>query len=394
MASWQAGQLKYAFGIGGLMSFYGIVGLLVYMLPASSVGSTQKIVIIALVLLTIPFALLIGFMASRRGKKKAKKAEEAAAAATAGKASESAPAEAQQQKLAAPAGNYGDLNGGAEEVAQFLKSSNLGGKDAVYSLPWYVVAGIPKSGKSSLVVSSNLNFQTLPSQRESEQKLVRPTRGIDWRVTSDAVFVDTAGRYQTEGVDADEWGAVLETVKKYRPNRPIDGFLLVVNVGRVLESNEREAEEMAKVLRSRLDEATQRLKTRFPVYVVFTNADAIEGFRDSFSTSKGEDKSLVWGSTIPLEKSDNAQALFDGEFEVLHNAIMRRRLTRLSAPFPPSASYASLIFRCISVRHAANSGLSSRRFSGLIRLARVPFCEVFILQLRPWQIPSPMAPQP
>jgi type VI secretion protein IcmF len=317
------------------MSFYGIVGLIVFMLPSSSVGSTQKIVIIALVLLTIPFALLIAFVVSRRGKKKAaKKAEEAAAAKT-GQASESAPAEPQQQKLSAPAGNYGDMNGGAEEVAQFLKSSNLGGKDSIYSLPWYIVAGTPKAGKSSLVVSSNLNFQTLPSQRESEQKFIRPTRGVDWRVTNDAVFVDTAGRYQTEGVDSDEWGALLETVKKYRPNRPIDGFLLVVNVARVLESNEREAEEMAKVMRSRLDEATQRLKTRFPVYVVFTNADAIEGFRDSFSTSKGEDKSLVWGSTIPLEKSDNAQALFDGEFEVLHNAIMKRRLTRLSAPFPP-----------------------------------------------------------
>jgi type VI secretion system protein ImpL len=49
---------------------------------------------------------------------------------------------------------------------------------------------------------------------------------------------------------------------------------------------------MAKVLRARLDEVIQRLKIRFPVYIVFTHADAIEGFRDSFSTSKGEDKRL------------------------------------------------------------------------------------------------------
>ena len=317
------------------MSFYGIVGLIVYMLPTTTVGNPTKIVIIALVLLTIPFALLIGFLGARRSKKKAEKAEAAAATSPEAQASETAPSNGGPQKLAAPSGNYADLSGGAEEVAQFLKSSNLGvGKDAIYALPWYLVAGVPKSGKSSLVVSSNLNFQTLPSQRQSEQKLIRPTRGVDWRVTSDAVFVDTAGRYQTEGVDSDEWGALLETVKKYRPNRPIDGFLLVVDVGRVIQANERDAEEMAKVLRSRLDEATQRLKTRFPVYVVFTNADAIEGFRDSFSSSKGEDKSLVWGSTIPLEKSDNAQALFDGEFEVLHNSVMKRRLLRLSAPFP------------------------------------------------------------
>ncbi|MGQ0540695.1 MAG: type VI secretion protein IcmF/TssM N-terminal domain-containing protein, partial [Blastocatellia bacterium] len=327
--SWQTSQLTYAFGLGGLMSFYGIVGLIVFMLPSSTMGNTYKIVTIALILLTLPFILIIGFVSSRSKKKKAQKAADAAAAQT-------APVEGQQQKISAPSGTYVDLTASTEEAVQFLKTSNLGesGKDAVYSLPWYIVAGAPKAGKSSLVLSSNLNFQTLPSQRQSELKFIRPTSSIDWRVTSDAVFVDTAGRYQNEGVDADEWSAMLETIKKYRANRPLDGFLLVVNAETILKSDEREMEETAKVLRARLDDAVQRLKVRFPVYLVFTHADSIEGFRDSFSTSKNEDKTLVWGATVPLERSDNAQALFDGEYELLHNSIMKRRLVRLSAPFP------------------------------------------------------------
>ena len=77
--SWHVDQLKYAFGLGGMMSFYGIVGLIVYMLPASSVGNSEKIIIIALVLLTLPFALLIEIVVSRRGRK-ARKAEHEAAA--------------------------------------------------------------------------------------------------------------------------------------------------------------------------------------------------------------------------------------------------------------------------------------------------------------------------
>ncbi len=36
---------------------------------------------------------------------------------------------------------------------------------------------------------------------------------------------------------------------------------------------------MAKTIRSRLGETTKRLKTKFPVYLVFTHADAIEGRR-------------------------------------------------------------------------------------------------------------------
>lgn len=337
--SWHTDQLKFAFGIGGFMSFYGIVGLIVYILPPELASGRTKIVVIALVLLTIPFALLLGYVGSKRSKRKEEKAKAAAAGPAAAQtaAAESAPGPAAAQKLATPTGNYGNLATGAEEVVQFLKTSNLGegGKDAVYSLPWYIVSGSTNAGKSALVLGSNLNFQNLPSQRQSEQKLVRPTGSVDWRVTSEAVFIDTAGRYQTEGPDADEWASLLETIKKYRSNRPLDGLLLLVNAQEILSSDERQIEEKGKVLRARLDEAIQRLKVRFPVYLVFTHADAIEGFRDSFSTSKNEDKTLVWGATIPLEKSENAQSLFDGEYEELHNSLMKRRLMRLSAPFPP-----------------------------------------------------------
>jgi type VI secretion system protein ImpL len=335
MSSWHLNQLKYAFGLGGLMSFYGIVGMSVWIFGTKLglPGVTDRVVIIVLILLTMPFALIIGYVSSRRSKKKELKAK----AEAEGKPGEVPAAEAAPQKIAAPIGNYDDLNKSAEEVVQFLKSSNLGvnGKDAVYSLPWYVVAGTPKAGKSSLVLGSNLNFQTLPSQRQSEQKFVRPTGNIDWRVTSDAVFVDTAGRYQSEGVDGEEWSAMLETIKKHRSHRPLDGFLMVVNAEKILNSDSREIEEMAKVLRARLDNAMTRLKVRFPVYLIFTHADSIEGFRDSFSTSKNEGKTLVWGATIPLEKSESAAQMFDGEYEILHNSVMKRRLVRLSAPFPP-----------------------------------------------------------
>ena len=199
--------MKYALGLGSIMSFYGIVGAIVLMMPEGSIGRNQKVIVIVLLLLTMPFTLLTGYLAARRSKKKAEKREAEAAEKADAPAGEAPPA-----KAAAPAGTYPDIASSSEEVVQFLKSSNLGegGKDAIYSLPWYLVAGAPRSGKSSLVISSNLNFQTLPSQRQSELKTIRPTPNVDWRVTSDGLFIDTAGRYQTEGVDGDEWSALLE----------------------------------------------------------------------------------------------------------------------------------------------------------------------------------------
>ena len=176
MNSWHAQQLKFAFGIGGFMSFYGIVSLVVWLLgDKMGFPVSQRIVVIALILLTLPLALIVGYAVTRRSKKK-KEAKENAA--NGDQAVEKTPADKKAPKIAKlPDSN--DLSKGAEEVIQFLKSSNLGenGKDAVYSLPWYIVAGAPKSGKSSLVMGSSLNFQNLPSQRESEQKFVRPGRG-------------------------------------------------------------------------------------------------------------------------------------------------------------------------------------------------------------------------
>ena len=332
MSSYGLTQIKFALGIGSLFTFYGIAAVATIFIGDNFGYSrwTQAIVVIALVVITAPIALIVGFVSSRR-ERKAKEKEEAE------KAEAEKSEEEKSEEKAKPAETYLDLTNGAEETVQFLKNSNLGvnGKDAVYALPWYLVMGTPKSGKSSLVLGSNLDFETLPSQRQSEQKFVRPTRNVDWRVTNDAVFLDTAGRYQTEGVDEEEWSSLLETIKKNRGNRPIDGLVLAIDTNRILKSDEREIEETAKVLRARLDDVRQRLQIRFPVYLVFTHADSIEGFRDSFSTSKQEGKNLVWGATIPLEKSDNAQSLFDGEFEILQDAIMKRRLMRLSAPFPP-----------------------------------------------------------
>ena len=331
--SWHTNKLKVALGFGGMISFYGIFMMAAYLIPYPQLGYMERtIIVVAFVLLTLPFILLFTFLMSRRKKK-----QKAAEAAVAAPAADTAGTNGQPTAPSTPSGGYSDLSSGAEEAVQFLKSSNLGtaGRDAIYGLPWYLVAGAPKAGKSSLVVSSNLNFQNLPSQRQADQKLIRPTPNVDWRVTSDAVFIDSAGRYQTEGLDAEEWSSLLETIKKYRSNRPLDGVILVVDAERVLKADEREIEELAKVQRARLDEIMQRLKVRFPVYLVFSHADSIEGFRDSFSTSKGEERTLVWGSTIPIEKSENAQAQFDNEYAILHDSLMKRRIARLSAPFPP-----------------------------------------------------------
>src|SRR4028118_227653 len=216
--SWHTDQLRYALGLGGLVTFYGLVTLIIFVAGSRfGVDLSYQIVIVALVLLTLPFALVISFVASRRKRKRELAAQKEEESKKSVEENGSQPV----QKITSPSGRYEELNNSANTAFQFLQTSNLAGdakgKDAVYALPFFLFAGTPRSGKSSLVLSSNFNFQTLPNQRQSEQNFLRPTRHADWRVSSEAVLVDTAGRYQTETeADSDEWTALLEILKKQR----------------------------------------------------------------------------------------------------------------------------------------------------------------------------------
>ncbi len=345
-----------------LVTLTGIAILLTLLLP-DEVGITQ-IIIIAFILLCWPLGFFANYFLKNRSKK----------AVTAG-AEQSAPTG--KSSLSASR-QYEELTRSAEEAVQFLRSSNLGNRevsDAVYGLPWYVLAGPPSSGKTSLALAAGLNFNALSSQRRADQNLVRATRDCEWRVTDQGVIVDTAGRYLTEGQDQDEWLGVIDTLKKYRRNRALDGFVLTVNAANILSGNEAEIEQQAQVFRARLDEVIKSSGVRFPVYLVFTHCDSIPGFGDFFAGLQASERSQVWGATIPLEQSNTAHALFDVEFDYLLDALMKRRLLKLGEAVTPMQQHGVFNF---PLRMS-----ETRRKLGLFTLALFrpnPFSELPLLR--------------
>lgn len=323
MASPQIEQLKYLFGVSGVMSMYGIASMAVWFLgPSVGLGSTERIVLIALVLLTLPIGLVAS--AARKRRKEAAADEPAAAP-------EAAPAKAGRGKIKAVKSNAtGPLDEGAEEAVRWLRGTKLAGArdaDAVYRLPWFVVAGPPGAGKTSLALTSTLDFHALPSQRNADANRLRPTAGCEWRIADDAVVVDTSGAYFAEDGG---WAACADMLTKVRKQRPLDGLVLTVSAERLLGSSRAENETYARLLRERLDELAHRTGGKYPVYLVFTHADAIDGFAEFFSATANEDGSEVWGATFPLESAHEAHALFDVEMEYLQESLVRRRLVRLA----------------------------------------------------------------
>jgi type VI secretion system protein ImpL len=222
----------------------------------------------------------------------------------------------------------------AEAIAS-LKTSKLGrgrsGKAALYALPWYIIIGPPGSGKSTALAKSELNFPYLdPSGRGIRG--VGGTRNCDWWFTSDSILLDTAGRYTTEAEDREEWIAFLDLLRKNRPHKPVNGVIVAVAISDLMNASDEQLVQHAKTIRARIDELIERLGITFPVYLLFTKCDLLEGFVEMFDDLRKNERAQVWGTTFAVGGDGRApRALFNTEFEKLANALDQRRLARLAA---------------------------------------------------------------
>ncbi len=220
------------------------------------------------------------------------------------------------------------------EAVQKIKTSKLGqmtGSAALYEMPWYIVIGNPAAGKSTAVVNSGLNFPFSDKGSQAVQG-VGGTRNCDWYFTTEGILLDTAGRYAVHDEDRSEWFGFLNLLKKYRPKAPINGIVIVASIAELTGKRPEFAINLAKQLRQRVQELTERLELFVPVYVMFTKVDLIAGFVDFFEDSDAEERSRVWGATLPydIDGKANAVSLFDQHFDTLSDGIKELGNTRMS----------------------------------------------------------------
>ncbi|WP_348766569.1 type VI secretion system membrane subunit TssM [uncultured Salinisphaera sp.] len=221
-----------------------------------------------------------------------------------------------------------------QSAIKTIKSSKIGhtsGRAALYELPWYMVIGNPAAGKSTAIINSGLQF---PLEEESGKVIhgVGGTRNCDWFFTTEGILLDTAGRFSVHEEDRSEWLGFVDLLKRYRPKAPLNGIIIAVNVLDLTERGPEFAINLAKQLRQRVQELTERLEIFAPVYVLFTKADLIAGFNDFFAEADTGERERVWGVTLPydIESNRNAVALFDERFDELYRGLKEMSLAQMS----------------------------------------------------------------
>lgn len=125
-------------------------------------------------------------------------------------------------------------------------------------------------------------------------------------------------------------------LKKCRKRKPINGAIVCVSVADLVKATDEEVEGHVKNIRDRIDELTKRLEQVFPVYLVFTKCDLLNGFVDFFEDFGKSDRGQVWGFTLPYDgqKVESYQALFEAESRKLYTSLCAQRVTALATERP------------------------------------------------------------
>lgn len=205
----------------------------------------------------------------------------------------------------------------------------------VYELPWYMIVGAPGSGKTTLLRNSGLKFPLGDAADADPVEGVGGTRNCNWWFTEDAILIDTAGRYTTQGdfdgTDKAGWLGFLNLLRKHRPSQPVNGVIVTLSLRDILHQGAEERLAEMRAVRQRLAELDEQLKARVPVYLVLTKADLLTGFSAFFDALPKSEREQVWGMTFDLgvEERDNVADVFAREFDLLLERLQTLLLERL-----------------------------------------------------------------
>ena len=288
-------------------------------IPAFARPWPRALAIVAVFALFGAVTALVGWRARRR----ARAVEQAIAGDGAGDA-KGAPGTDQ-------AGAAAELAALRTRLREALANLRRRGVRRVYELPWYVVIGPPGAGKTTALRQSGLHFPLDAEQAEPLQG-VGGTRLCDWWFCEEAVLIDTAGRYTTQDsnrhIDKAGWLGFLDMLRRVRPRQPVNGVLVVIALSELLESTEEQRAAHARAIRLRINELTERLRLRLPVYLVISKMDRLAGFDMFFEDLDAQARAQVWGVTFGL---DEEQAAFGPAFRELLARIDARLIDRLQA---------------------------------------------------------------
>ncbi len=216
-----------------------------------------------------------------------------------------------------------------KEAVETLRRSQLRKYgNPLYVLPWYLVIGESGAGKTTAIRSARLSS---PFVEMSSTSGISGTRNCDWWFFEQAVILDTAGRWAIpvdEGRDKEEWQRFLSLLIKYRKREPIHGLIVSMAADKLLEGFPEMLEEEGRNIRRRIDELMRVLGTKFPIYVLVTKCDRVQGMTQFCNQLPEKSLDQPMG-VINQSLSKDVPAFLEQAFNILGERLRNLRILLL-----------------------------------------------------------------
>jgi type VI secretion system protein ImpL len=253
--------------------------------------------------------------------------------------------EAARTKLAPKEQNAAkELQARWKEAVETLRKSHLRKYgNPLYILPWYMIIGESGSGKTTAIESARLSS---PFSEVTRTSGISGTRNCDWWFFDQSIIIDTAGRYAIpvdEGRDKDEWQKFLNLLAKFRKKEPLNGLVVTIAADRLAQNTAESLQEDGRSIRRRIDELMRVLGAKFPVYIMVTKCDLIQG-ATHFCSSLPEDALNQAMGVLNHSLSTDVQAFINNSFQNVSDRLRDLRLLLLNKIKGPSRASAMLLF--------------------------------------------------
>ena len=146
------------------------------------------------------------------------------------------------------------------------------GARARYRLPLFAVVGPSQEANASLVRGAGLSQPLGDSVSSGGLTWTAFDRAATVEVHPDILLDSTSGR--------DRWRTFWRLLQRFRPQRPLDGVILVLPAGTLNgeNSDSEDQQREAETIRECLAELENRLCMTLPIHCVIAEGEAIEGF--------------------------------------------------------------------------------------------------------------------
>lgn len=202
-------------------------------------------------------------------------------------------------------------------------------------LPWLILIGAEKSGKTTLVYNSDIDILSIHKPSYIQKYISDKT--FTWHYTNEVIILEAtndvlyAEKNKTQILKSN-WNKSFSFAKLYSWCKKFDGLIVTINLPQLLE-NENNLNTLYLNLVQLLKEFVNNLNYSLPLYFIFTHCDQIVGFNEFFSDLSKKEREKYWGISIDSNLSTKEEKLehFNDKFNELINALNKKLLMRLAA---------------------------------------------------------------